>query len=296
MAGRDSFRLCETKAEQVLREAGITSLPVDPFLIAETQGIVVKAKPSSSPGVSGMLVQHGDEFGILYATHIQSEGFQRFSVGHELGHFFLDGHIDHVLPLGQTIHESRSGFVSKDKYEMEADHFSAGLLMPRPLFTKAMASLSGGLRAIETLASVCRTSLTATAIRYTQYGDVPVAVVMTTGQAVDFCFVSEKLFSLDSDIQPLPKGSSIPRATETRKFNEQQNRVERGERVERDVFLQDWFGGRLKLDAREEVIGLGNYGKTLTVISVLDSFDGGEQQEEDEDAGLEESWTPRFRR
>ncbi len=289
MAGRDSFRLCETKAEQVLREAGITSLPVDPFLIAETQGIVVRAKPSSSPGVSGMLVQHGDEFGILYATHIQNEGFQRFSVGHELGHFFLDGHIDHVLPLGQTIHESRSGFVSKDKYELEADHFSAGLLMPRPLFTRAIASLSGGLLAIETLASVCRTSLTATAIRYTQCGDVPVAVIMTTGQNVDFCFVSQTLFELNGDIQPLPKGCTIPRATETRRFNEQQNKVERGDRFEGEVGIQDWFGGSGKHLLREEIIGLGSYGKSLTVLSIIDC--GSDDDEEEE---LEESWTPRF--
>ena len=123
-----------------------------------------------------------------------------------------------------------------------------------------------------------------------QCGDIPVAVVMTTGQNVDFCFVSETLFTLDSDIQPLPKGCSIPRATETPKFNEQQEKVERGDRVEGEVGLQDWFGGRSKLEAREEVIGLGGYGKTLTVLSIVDSFDG----EEEED--LEESWNPRFRR
>jgi Zn-dependent peptidase ImmA (M78 family) len=36
-----------------------------------------------------MLLRHGNAFGILYATHIPSEGFQRFSIGHELGHYFI---------------------------------------------------------------------------------------------------------------------------------------------------------------------------------------------------------------
>ena len=95
-----------------------------------------------------MLLRHGDNFGILYATHIQSSGFQRFSVGHELGHYFLPGHIDAVLGNG-NIHESRAGFASSDKYEMEADYFAAGLLMPQKLFTPAMRHAGEGLAAIK---------------------------------------------------------------------------------------------------------------------------------------------------
>ena len=39
----------------------------------------------------------GNMFGIAYATHIDNVGFQNFSVGHELGHYFLPGHVDAVL-------------------------------------------------------------------------------------------------------------------------------------------------------------------------------------------------------
>jgi Zn-dependent peptidase ImmA (M78 family) len=85
---------------------------------------------------SGMLLRHGNTFGIYYATHIPNEGFQRFSVGHELGHYFLDGHIDHILPK-DGIHVSHAGFVSADTFELEADHFSAGLLMPSTPFKKS---------------------------------------------------------------------------------------------------------------------------------------------------------------
>jgi hypothetical protein len=102
--------MAKQKAEALLRDEGITNLPVDPFAIAASRAIEVKAKPDTAEGVSGMLLRHGDVFGILYATHIPSEGFQRFSIGHELGHYFLEGHIDHILPE-DGVHESHAGFV-----------------------------------------------------------------------------------------------------------------------------------------------------------------------------------------
>src|SRR5271168_3054036 len=117
-----AFRL-KMAAETFLRDEGITTLPVDPFAIAASRDIDVKPKPDTAGGVSGMLLRHGDAFGILYATDIASEGFQRFSVAHELGHYFLDGHIDHVLPK-DGVHTSYAGFVSADPYGLEADQFA----------------------------------------------------------------------------------------------------------------------------------------------------------------------------
>ena len=129
------LKLAKQKAEAFLRDEGLTELAVDPFAIAASRDIEVCAKPSTAEGVSGMLLRHGDTFGIVYATHIPSEGFQRFSIAHELGHYFLEGHVDHILPKDGT-HQSRAGFVSADPYEMEADHFAAGLLMPSSPFKK----------------------------------------------------------------------------------------------------------------------------------------------------------------
>ena len=86
-------------------------LPIDPFEIARSEGITVLEKRVGA-GVSGMFMRVGDEFAIAYAAHIDNEGFQRFSVAHELGHYFLEGHIEHVLKIGD-VHESRAGFTSK---------------------------------------------------------------------------------------------------------------------------------------------------------------------------------------
>src|SRR5262249_43098151 len=105
------LKMARQSAEKILRDEGIDELAVDPFAIAASRGIVVQAKPDTADGVSGMLLRRGNSFGILYATYIPSEGFQRFSVAHELGHYFLEGHPDAVLgPDG--IHASSAGFTS----------------------------------------------------------------------------------------------------------------------------------------------------------------------------------------
>src|SRR5215472_7944707 len=62
-------------AEAFLRDEGITSLPVDPFAIAGSRDIMVKAKPDAAEGVSGMLLRYGDTFGIYYATPHPERGF-----------------------------------------------------------------------------------------------------------------------------------------------------------------------------------------------------------------------------
>ena len=141
---------------------------MEPIAIARSLDIVVTEMPSDGPGVSGMLLRHASSFAIAYSTFVKSVGFRNFSVAHELGHYYLPRHIDAVLGTGDS-HESRGGFLSDDQFEREADHFAAELLMPRSLFTAAMRNAGCGLQAIKKLSEACRTSLTATAIRFTGF-------------------------------------------------------------------------------------------------------------------------------
>lgn len=288
------LRMATRRAEVVLRDRGIDKLPVDPIAIAREADILVKAKPDTAPGVSGMLLRHGGSFGILYATHLPNKGFQRFSIGHELGHFFLDGHIDHVLPEGAPSHASRAGFVSADIYEREADHFSAGLLMPTGPCRKLLVKREPGLAAIEAMAATCRTSLTSTAIRYAGLADDAVAVIMSTAGVVDYCFLSDTMKTLPQ-LTPPRKGSPVPRATATHAYANGGARGHNG-RTEAECHVLDWLGGSRSMPATEEVLHLGSYGKTLTVLTIASLLDETfHDEDEDEDADLEERWTPRFR-
>lgn len=289
------LKMAKQKAEAFLRDEGITTLPVDPFAIAAGRDIEVKPKPDAAAGVSGMLLRHGGEFGILYATHIPSEGFHRFSVGHELGHYFLDGHIDHILPT-DGIHTSHAGFVSADPYELEADQFAAGLLMPETAFKRAIGAQDAGLQAVESLAGLCKTSLTATAIRYAELTDDAVAIIISTGPVIDFCFMSNTIKSLPQ-LTWIKKGTPVPRGTATARLNAVSQSIANGDRLEDDIDIIDWLGGTRSAKATEQVIGLGNYGKTLTVLtcpSVQDETYKDDDGDNEED--MEERWTPRFRK
>ena len=276
---------------QVIKDHGITSLPVDPIAIARDVDIEVWAKLASAQGVSGMLLRIGNSFGIAYATHIKSIGFRNFSIAHELGHYFLPGHVDAVL-AGGSVHESRAGFASGDRYEMEADHFAAMLLMPDSLFTNAMHAAGDGLPAIKRLAKKCRTSLTATAIRYAKCSRDPVAIVLSSGSRINYCFMSNALKEVEG-LEWIRKGERLARNTATSAFNRNPERVLRADRIEETGELQDWFGGDLSLSVTEQVVGLGNYGKTLTVLTCLDIEEQLEEIEEDQD--LVESWQPKLR-
>ena len=288
------LKMAKQKAEAFLKEEGITGLPVDPFAIADSREIIVEPKPDTSDGVSGMLLRHGDTFGILYATHVLNEGFQRFSIAHELGHFILDGHIDHVLPK-DGVHTSHAGFVSADPYELEADHFAAGLLMPSGPFRRAIGRRDPGLGVIETLAADCRTSLTATAIRYAELSDDAVAVIISTGQIIDYCFLSEAMKSLP-ELSWLRKGTSVPKKTATARMNENNDFIMDSERTVNEIDVMDWLGGNRSVLITEEVVGLGRYGKTLTVLSSCSIGHEDEIEPGDDETELIESWTPRFHR
>lgn len=279
------LRGAELIAEKLVKDEKLT-LPIDILSIAEKREILVEPKPASAMGVSGMLIRVGNGFAIAYATHIRSEGFQRFSIAHELGHYFLEGHPESVFRGGQVVHESHAGFGSGNQIELEADHFAAGLLMPSHLFKVEAGKYSDGFEAIENLAGVCKTSLTASAIRYAEFTDAAIAVVVSTGSSVDYCFASQAMRSAKG-YRHLKKGSLLPRESLTRGFNQNSSSITSAKRDADDTDLQYWFQTDAEIDASEEVVGLGDYGKTLTIITA---------DIPDEDDQEDKEWAaPRFK-
>lgn len=267
-------------AEQVVRQHEIRSLPVDPFAIAAKNEIIVQAKPSSLPGVSGFLMKSGDTFGIMHASHIKNEGFVRFTVAHELGHYFLPGHPESLFPSGNGIHQSRSGFICHDQTEEEADHFAATLLMPPPLFSEAMEEAGHGFPAIASLASQCKTSLTATAIRFANHSPDPVAVIVSKGTKVEYCFLSDVLRDLRG-VTWLRKGSLLPQHSETYAFNSNSENATIAATAEGWTSLDLWLDGAPAIEMKEDVVGLGSYDRTLTVLFTDEPMNDSDDDEED---------------
>ena len=277
------------QAENLLRNEKLLSLPVDLKELARRREIVVSPMPYSQDGVSGMLVRRGNTFGLFYSTRINNEGFRRFCIAHELGHYFIDGHLDHV---GDS-HGSHAGFVSNDQYEREADFFAAGLLMPETLVRNILSCEQDGLAAIKAVQRQAQASLTASAIRYANLTEIAAAVIVSHNSTVDYCFMSEVMKESRPEEWP-KKGAQVPFDTVTRAVVDlpQQQRVH----VKSDeIDITQWLGGTEPVPAQEEVVRLGRSGRILTVLTCRNLPDE-DFPDEDSEEDLVESWTPRFRR
>ena len=287
------FKLTIAKqhGEKIAKQFGGDSLPIDLSAIADKHDIRIEPKNNSAKGVSGMLLRHGNSFGIMYSTHINNEGFKRFSIAHELGHYFLEGHVDHILPdKGDGIHKSFAGFVSSDSYELEADHFASGLLMPEDLIQPIIRKTLLGLPTVKKIAESCKTSLISSAIRYAFLSEGAVAVIVSEGATVDFCFLSQSMKSLPELSWPVKK-SPVPTDSLTAQLNKKSKQLLQMEYEEDESDVRDWLGGNKSFQVKEEVQKLGSYGKTLTVLSYAGDI---EEVINDEEDKLLDSWISRF--
>ena len=132
--------------------------------------------------------------------------------------YLLPGHLDHLAQAGAGWHQSRAGVVSSVPYEREADAFAATLLMPAPWFSRACQDVAPGLAVVKHLAGLCGTSLTATAERYIDTTTQPVALIMSTGHLIDYCFLSAALQQWPGLRRP-PRGSGLPLLSPTYYYN-----------------------------------------------------------------------------
>jgi hypothetical protein len=291
MAGKFRLLMATQTGQKRAREEGYHAFPVDPFAIAAKHDLHVEQKPAGMPGVSGALIFAEPRPIIIYSAELENEGFERFSVAHELGHYFLPDHPDEILKAGGQ-HFSRAGFTEgTSSIELEADHFAAGLLMPGTLVRGHLNQHQVGLEGICRLAEEARVSLTAAAIRAAECVSFPLCIIVSSGSEVRYAFPSGAFKRLGERIF-LKKGELLP-AGVTAAFNALRENVVGARRATGECDIMDWFDSDRHVRLDEEVIGLGHYGFTLTVLSSEALAESDDEHEDDEEATIER-WTPRF--
>ena len=266
-------------AREKLIEYGRMSLPVKPKDFACQLDILVQPFSPAQPDISGYLMQQGDSFGIGYSTAIRSEGFQNFTVAHELGHYFIDDHPRAILENGK--HFSRSGYISKDRFEEEADAFATELLMPWKLIEPLIRANSGGFGTIKAIADGCESSLLASAIRYTQVTRECVAVIVSHLGLVEFMTASTS-FKQIPDIDWLRKRDALPPETPSKRFSNELEWIRAGHIAEEGGRLSAWFPGARDREVEEDVVGLGSYERLLTVLMTEETESENDDKEADE--------------
>ena len=273
-------------ALDVLSEYDLFVLPIDPRVVAEQESIAIKGFSPSSEGISGFLMKSGDDFIIAYSERLRNRGYENFTVAHELGHYFLDGHIEEILGDGNT-HFSISGFTSNNKFEREADLFASELLMPGKIIEPHLKETEIGLSSVKRIAAICSTSLTASALKYASLTPDHVIVVLSTGESIQWMFTSD---SLSEYRTPKEKLKPLPIHSATRAFNQNRDNIELARENGKEISLQEWLAFAPDEAAYEEVIGLGSYGYSLTIISleeIAESYSENTYSDKNEDNWIE---------
>ena len=134
-------------AKQVLDTYWNNTVPVDPVAIANKAGIKVYTASNMPKELSGIIQkdkQNDNVIIIVNGNH--DERRQRFTIAHELGHYFntedFDGQIDDSTDILIYNSDNKSSPI-----EVEANKFAAELLMPQAaikymLATKDIKTLS----------------------------------------------------------------------------------------------------------------------------------------------------------
>ena len=91
------------------------------------------------------------------------------------------------------------------------------------------------------------------------------------------------------DLTWLRKDEPIPKRSATYRFVGDPSRIAQADREEDTTRLRDWFGSGPDIQLTEQVLGLGRYGRVLTVLTPEDAAD---DEEREEDEALVASWTP----
>jgi hypothetical protein len=269
-------------------------LPVRPKIFAEQNlDILVESFDPPHPSISGYLMQVGDLFGIGYSKAIRCEGFQNFTVAHEIGHYLIDGHAMALLKDG--VHHSHSSYISKDPFEEEADAFASEFLMPWKLVESLLRGSDGGFASIQHLSDQCGSSLVASAIRYVEVTAEQVAAVVSYQGTVEFMTASPAFRQIPG-IDWFHRRDSLPRQVPSACFANDHSWVNAGLISENGSLLRDWFPSAPPVEVREDIVGLGTYGRLLTVLMTDCECEGDEGDDALEDDYIERWKEGRFRK
>ena len=167
------------RAEARIAELGITEpRDLDVDLIAMDAGMEVVYE--NLQGCEATLVGVGNK-AIATVRRSTVRGRERFSVGHELGHW--DMHRGRAFRC--RVDDPDQNWASDTLLEKEADTYASHLLMPTSMFNPRVKALgTPGFREVEDLSEVFATSVLATRMRVADINTLPVILACYNARGV----------------------------------------------------------------------------------------------------------------
>ncbi len=173
------------RGEEIAKLNRFSAGPVDPFRVIASEGGQIHAEGDDFRDCfDGRLSYHDGRFLLIYNIRYNAWSHSgthhpkvRFTVAHELGHYYLDPHREFLVNRRKPI-ESFTEFESNKQVEREADAFAAGLLMPEYLVAPRInRQTQASTASIKQVAKEFDVSLTSMMVRWTQLSDFPCATL-----------------------------------------------------------------------------------------------------------------------
>lgn len=261
-------RNARERARDVHLEYGITNWPLVPEEIADAVEVPIETGSGFPRNTYGALYKSGNNFRIVISTDSHGDGQRRFTICHELGHFFLDGHVEVLFDGGADVHMSNTDHFrgKKDWYEVEADAFAAELLVPSSVAKGVIARSGPGLAAVRALESTFQTSLSCAAVRFANLTPDPAAVLLSFDRSIEWVSWSPAM-QRQSWTRNRFKGEWAPPRSATYGLARSPERVLHCDSGEGTSLLAEWFDGAPAVEVTEEAVGLGGYGRVLTLLT-----------------------------
>jgi hypothetical protein len=251
----------ESRAASVLSTFAYDVPPVDVREIAAAEGIFL-AEGDYGPNFFGRIEYHlGARKFILYHPILSSSSIDywqtRFSVAHELGHYYIAEH--RKLLIQGKEHSSEPGFVCDNEMEREADLFASALLIPESAVKGLWRPNKLSIKRVLELSARCETSAVAAALRSTRGSEETAVMALSQNGKILFAGASDEARARRFGwIETIPEHS--PTASATRASSN--NNI-----FEATVRIQSWFENSSdNSSCWEEAMRLGRTDLVLTLL------------------------------
>lgn len=186
----------------------------------------------------------------------------RFSLAHELAHYFIDEHrigikSGAIAPIG-----SRNDLSPQNEMEEEADYFASCLLMPDNLFRAVRTPKKFSLDTVLQLSAVFQVSVLSTAIKFAEIGTHEICAVLSENGEVRW---SARSKDFPKWANRFKRGQKLPLRTVAAEFFSDSGKRYTG--IE-PVTPNDWFEATYNADRDmyEQCYYSDSYGYVLSVL------------------------------
>lgn len=225
-------------AEYLSKEYNIFPIPLD--IIIKEEEIPVYYDHYHVNSFDGMTTfDNGTYFIHINKDQGNLENNQRgrFTLSHELGHYYIDSHREGLKQGILEPHPSRMSMQQYNQIERQADYFASCLLMPEYDFKQQIHKKKFSFEIIKNLSKRYNVSKSACAFRFAEIGNHPIMIVYAEGG-----YIKWKNFSSDFPHQFLLYTTKVPEDTVMGEYfiTKKYDNIDTTEQV----WAGDWFNVR----------------------------------------------------